>query len=77
MDNILFVLNFNNSFEGNFMRSILALSEQIENDGGKVVYLIPENSRTTDWAVNLTNCGAKVYDFVDGIPGIIKNIRTI
>ena len=77
MDNILFVLNFNNSFEGNFMRSILALSEQIENDGGKVVYLIPENSRTTDWAVNLSNRGAKVYDFIDGIPGIIKNIRTI
>ena len=77
MKNVLFVLNFNNSFEGNFMRSIIALSEQIENDGGSVVFLIPHNSRCTDWAINLTNRGAIVYDFVDGISGIIKNTQTI
>ena len=77
MKNVLFVLNFNNSFEGNFMRSILALSEQVENDGGEVVFLVPHNSRQTDWAVNLTNRGSKVYDFVNGIWGFAKNTKTV
>ena len=77
MKNVLFVLNFNNSFEGNFMRSILALSEQVENDGGKAVFLIPQNSRQTDWAANLTSRGSEVYDFVDGLPAIFKNTKTI
>lgn len=77
MKNVLFVLNFNNSFEGNFMRSILALREQVENDGGKAVFLIPQNSRQTDWAANLTSRGSEVYDFVDGLPAIFKNTKTI
>ncbi|MBQ8783953.1 MAG: glycosyltransferase family 4 protein [Clostridia bacterium] len=77
MKNVLFVLNFSNSFEGSFMRSILALSEQIENDNGKVVFLIPHSSKQTDWATHLAESGAVVYDFVDGAKGIIKNTKTV
>ena len=39
MYNVLLVLNFSNSFEGSFIRSVKALSEEIEKDSGKVVYL--------------------------------------
>lgn len=77
MKNVLFVLNFNNSFEGSFMRSILALSEQIEINGGKVVYLIPQNSQQTNWANHLVESGACVHYFIEGKKGIIKNTQTI
>ncbi|MBQ8227668.1 MAG: glycosyltransferase family 4 protein [Clostridia bacterium] len=77
MKNVLFVLNFNNSFEGSFMRSILALSEQIQNENGKVVFLIPENSMQNDWATHLKETGSEVYGFVDGVAGIIKNTLKI
>ncbi len=59
------------------MRSILALSEQIENDDGKVVFLIPENSRQTNWAENLSQSGAKVYHFAEGLGKIFQNTKLI
>ncbi len=77
MDNILFVLNFNNSFEGSFMRSILTLSEQVKNDGGNVVYLFPEESRSNSWVQNLTDANVPVFFFKEGKAGIIRNIKTI
>ncbi len=77
MKNVLFILNFNNSFEGSFIRSILALSEQIENDNGKVVFLIPETSKHTDWAAHLSQSGAVVSHFSESKTGLIKNTRII
>lgn len=77
MKNILFVLNFNNSFEGSFMRSILALSEQIKNDGGKAVFLIPQNSKQADWVKNLKETGEEVHFFSEGLLSIPKNTKTI
>lgn len=77
MKNVLFVLNFNNSFEGSFMRSILALSEQIENDNGKSVFLIPKDSANTDWANRLAETGAKVYEFTESFAHMLPNALKI
>ncbi len=80
MDNILMILNFKNSFEGSFMRSISALSEQLIADGAKIVYLIPEKSKNSEWAKSLTGDGSSVYHFKKGLlntlptAGLIKKI---
>ncbi len=77
MKNVLFILNFNNSFEGSFMRSIIALSEQIKNDDGSVAYLIPEDSIHSDWAKNLKDTGENVYLFKESFTSIFKNAKII
>ncbi len=77
MENVLFVLNFNNSFEGSFIRAITALSEQLKNDGCDVICMIPKSTASSDWTRSLSDSGVKIFTFEEGIFGIAKNIAVI
>ncbi len=77
MKNILMILNFKNSFEGSFIRCITALSEQLIAEGSKVVYLIPEKAKSSDWANHLTADGSSVYYFKKGFGKTLINSRII
>ena len=77
MYNILFVLNFSNSFEGSFIRSVKALSDEIENDSGKVVYLLPEETKGSDWISGLGSKSSPVFYFKNSLTGLYKNTKTI
>lgn len=77
MENILFILNFNNSFEGSFMRSIIALSEQLKNNDCQVVCMIPESASSGDWTASLTDAGAEIRTFREGILSIPGNAAKI
>ncbi len=77
MKNILMILNFKNSFEGSFMRSISALSEQLIADGAKIVYLIPEKSKNSAWAKGLTSDGSSVYHFKKGLVNTLLTAKLI
>lgn len=77
MENILFILNFNNSFEGSFMRSIIALSEQLKNNSCQVVCMIPESAASGDWTGSLTDSGAEIRTFKDGLLNIFSNASKI
>ena len=72
MYNVLLVLNFSNSFEGSFIRSVKALSDEIEKDSGKVVYLLPEESKGTDWVGDLDGASSPVFYFKNSLAGLNK-----
>ncbi len=59
------------------MRSILTLSEQIKNDGGKVVYLLPDDSKSNSWTQALKDIGDAVFFCKNSISGAIKNSKLI
>lgn len=77
MSNVLFVLNFTNSFEGSFMRSIKALSEEIQRDDGKAVMLLPEQAKNNQWVQELIAQGENVFFFSDSVLSIFKNTKLI
>ena len=77
MYNVLLVLNFSNSFEGSFIRSVKALSEEIEKDSGKVVYLLPEESKGTDWVGDLDGASSPVFYFKNSLAGLYQNTKKI
>lgn len=77
MYNVLLVLNFSNSFEGSFIRSVKALSEEIEKDSGKVVYLLPEESKGADWVGDLDGASSPVFYFKNSLTGLYHNTKKI
>lgn len=77
MKNILFVLNFKNTYEGSFIRSINALGEELQRSGIKAIYLLPKACSEFDWAKKLSENGMTVYYFKPGITTILKNKRLI
>lgn len=77
MENVLFILNYSNSFEGSFIRSITALAEELANNEQKSVFLLPYRSKETEWAVRLAESGADVYFFSPSFFSITKNIFLI
>ena len=77
MYNVLFVLNFSNSFEGSFIRSVKALSDEIENDSGNVVYLLPDESKDAEWISDLNSKKSPVYYFKNSLTGLYGNTKKI
>lgn len=77
MPNVLFALNFKSSFEGSFMRCIKALAEELERNGGKAVYLFPEEDRNHRWTEELMSSGEPVYFFSGGLAHTAKNTGII
>lgn len=77
MKNVLFVMNFKNTYEGSFIRSVIALGEELQRNGGKAVYLIPEACRNYEWTPKLSANGMKVYYFNPSLKSVIKNTLLI
>ena len=77
MRNVLFVVNYKGASEGSFMRALTALGEEIEREGNKEVYLLPNKCKKYDWAKKLVAGGDSVYYFSDSISGFLKTVRTI
>ncbi|MBQ7596144.1 MAG: glycosyltransferase family 4 protein [Clostridia bacterium] len=77
MRNVLFVVNYKGASEGSFMRALTALGEEIEREGNKAVYLLPNKCKKYDWAKKLVAGGDSVYYFSDSFSGFLKTVRTI
>lgn len=77
MKNVLFILNYTSPYEGNFIRSINALAEELKLDGYQAVYLLPQESQSTEWARQIETDGKTVYYFKPTVFSIFKNIRLI
>ncbi len=70
-------MNFNSTYEGSFIRSMLALGEELQRNGGKTVFLMPEACRAFDWTHKLSAAGMRVCYFSPDIKSVIKNIILI
>lgn len=77
MKNVLFILNFESSFEGSFIRSINALSDELQHSGSKAVYLLAEGCKNSAWAKKLVSDGNPVYFFRLSVGAIFKNAGII
>lgn len=77
MQNVLFVVNYTDANEGSFIRAITALGKELERNGSKAVYLLPEKSKNFDWAEKMISGGNSVYFFKDSFAGFFKTVRTI
>ena len=77
MKNVLFVMNFKSTYEGSFIRSMIALGEELQRDGSKAVYFIPEACRDFDWVRKLSTGGMRVYFFNPSLKAVIKNVILI
>lgn len=77
MPNILFVLNFASSFEGSFIRSIKALGDEVERNGGKAVYMFEQGVKNTPWMQKFIEDGTSVYFFKDKVSSILPNTFAI
>ena len=77
MRNVLFIMKFSSPFEGSFIRSMSTLAEELMNNDCKGVFLLPDESRKTDWAEKLAKSGSEVYYFNPSFFSIAKNIFLI
>lgn len=77
MKNVLFILNFNNTYEGSFIRSMIALGEEIQRNGSKAIYLLPDKCRDFEWVRKLSTNGMRVYFFDPSLKSVIKNALLI
>lgn len=59
--NILFIMNYAPAYSGNFMSSIWALEERINQDKGKCVFVYPEAASRMDWVKKMQHDGELVF----------------
>jgi glycosyltransferase involved in cell wall biosynthesis len=80
MLNVLHIMDYAAPYKGNFIRSIKYLEQQLEKEGGRVIYLFPDKARNLEWITDLIQEKKKVY-FIDSMffskKIIFKNINKL
>lgn len=59
--NIIQFMDYNASYEGNFMYSLFALERKIKSHGDEVIYVFLKKSNNVAWINKITERGIKVY----------------
>lgn len=64
MPTVLQIMDFAAPYKGNFIPSIQSLGKRINQDEGRLIYLLPLSSKALDWVKELKEGGESVY-FID------------
>src|ERR1035437_8005698 len=61
MTTILHIMDFAAPYKGNFISSIQSLGKRINQDKGRLIYLLPLSAKALDWVKELKEGGESVY----------------